>query len=1123
MEYVIISFPGSRDVYVDGERTGRSGDVIQIEAGIHRFDLGSPRGYEPEFQEVMVSDTSAINPIKIVFSDPQMETSDPASVRKQATKQAVGSKPAAVKNRATKKKAASKTAQKKKTATETAQQQRPGPTFASNKDFAELQRQLSTAAANTLLLAGHYAHVRSPGSAVNSADLIFALVDYMVEPKDHVQVIFRDLVIDIADRPYHAARKKYYDGQIEVPLIPGAIESTDQFAIGSGAGAIIDKAIALAEKWLIQPQRPGPEHLIAALLRVTTPSVRLQLFGMGLPVEQLVELYRERLISQFSSRQSEWQELFPPQDLDEQELARDDSELPVLEPVHYIPTVSSDKTDRGDQLRIQRYVDAFARVIASRNLTPPLSIGLFGDWGSGKTFFMDSLEEQIHELENEGGVPGEEPLYWSKICHVRFNAWHFAEVNLWASLVSTIFEKLRQFIDPDETDEDRFNRLLQELEVAGALKAEAQEKVDQAGKKLKLAEKNRREAGKILKDLAPPPDPDAKEYRALVKRSLSEELSQAFPDSQSLITALLQAGEYLDRQDLKEAADQLSKGKKTVGDARRMLEESRVVATRGGFWWRTLINMHLHEMPYFKAVVIALVIIPVAGYFLTQSSSLNISQGWSNFWTAFAELITIAGALTAWARRQLAGASSVFDRLDGLQARIESSVEQARNRDREKYESDLADARKVEEIARNNVDAALRAEREANERLEDARSELENSTSQERLGRFIRERADAADYTRHLGLIAMVHEDFKRLSKLMAAQQHPQLSRSDLPTVHRIILYIDDLDRCPPHQVVRVLEALHLLLFFPLFVVVVGVDNRWVSRALYKHYPDMLADNSADLTPNGGRQKSAANSQDYLEKIFQVPFWLRDMEIMAVRRLIYSLIDESERDPDFDEANLKDTAGQDGWPSSLEMQEAGGSPDEVVSFTAAPQLIPDQKMEQVVFEAENPVDFIEEEIAPATEALRFSSAELEFMHDVAPLMPRTPRSVKRFVNIYRLYKSGLSTTGLARFLGTDSHPGNFRAVQVLLALSTGSPQLARTVFSEIFDQTETDRKLSNIVELLRDRNILQWRTTLKSLGEFVVTGKNNLALADLRAVAPLVSRYSVHHLAGDSPGETNLG
>jgi hypothetical protein len=38
------------------------------------------------------------------------------------------------------------------------------------------------------------------------------------------------------------------------------------------------------------------------------------------------------------------------------------------------------------------------------------------------------------------------------------------------------------------------------------------------------------------------------------------------------------------------------------------------------------------------------------------------------------------------------------------------------------------------------------------------------------------------------------------------------------------VLYIDDLDRCPPRRVVEVLTAMQLLLALPLFVVVVAVD-----------------------------------------------------------------------------------------------------------------------------------------------------------------------------------------------------------------------------------------------------------------------------------------------------------
>ncbi len=67
-------------------------------------------------------------------------------------------------------------------------------------------------------------------------------------------------------------------------------------------------------------------------------------------------------------------------------------------------------------------------------------------------------------------------------------------------------------------------------------------------------------------------------------------------------------------------------------------------------------------------------------------------------------------------------------------------------------------------------------------------------------------------------------------------------SSVQLPRFSRIVLYIDDLDRCPPDKVVDVLQAVHLLLCFPLFVVVVAVDARWVSRALHERFPGLLTE-----------------------------------------------------------------------------------------------------------------------------------------------------------------------------------------------------------------------------------------------------------------------------------------
>ena len=74
------------------------------------------------------------------------------------------------------------------------------------------------------------------------------------------------------------------------------------------------------------------------------------------------------------------------------------------------------------------------------------------------------------------------------------------------------------------------------------------------------------------------------------------------------------------------------------------------------------------------------------------------------------------------------------------------------------------------------------------------------------------------------------------------------------------MLYIDDLDRCSAKDVVKVLQAVNLLLTFKLFVVVIGVDGRWLEASLSSHYDRLLR-----------------SPVEYLEKIIQLPFVLRPM------------------------------------------------------------------------------------------------------------------------------------------------------------------------------------------------------------------------------------------------------
>src|SRR5207344_2875335 len=67
-------------------------------------------------------------------------------------------------------------------------------------------------------------------------------------------------------------------------------------------------------------------------------------------------------------------------------------------PRAWFPGYAADSIQGLDRLGIQPRVDFLASVLAAKALETPLAIGLFGDWGSGKSFFMRRLQERIVEL-----------------------------------------------------------------------------------------------------------------------------------------------------------------------------------------------------------------------------------------------------------------------------------------------------------------------------------------------------------------------------------------------------------------------------------------------------------------------------------------------------------------------------------------------------------------------------------------------------------------------------------------------------------------------------------------------------------------------------------------------------
>jgi hypothetical protein len=120
---------------------------------------------------------------------------------------------------------------------------------------------------------------------------------------------------------------------------------------------------------------------------------------------------------------------------------------------------SSDVYTETDLIGIDRTVDALALLVASTRTGTPLSIGIFGEWGSGKSFFMRHLRKRIWTLaereqsrvaawiddkrQNGTATDDDAPLYYGRVAQVEFNAWHYNEGNLVASLVDHLFRNLR--------------------------------------------------------------------------------------------------------------------------------------------------------------------------------------------------------------------------------------------------------------------------------------------------------------------------------------------------------------------------------------------------------------------------------------------------------------------------------------------------------------------------------------------------------------------------------------------------------------------------------------------------------------------------------------------------------
>lgn len=145
-------------------------------------------------------------------------------------------------------------------------------------------------------------------------------------------------------------------------------------------------------------------------------------------------------------------------------------------------------------------------------------------------------------------------------------------------------------------------------------------------------------------------------------------------------------------------------------------------------------------------------------------------------------------------------------------------------------------------------------------------------------------------YGKHLGDIPIIQSHMKTLCGIL------------LKNNKKLVVFVDDLDRCDIDHIVGVLDGIRLVMTIPNVIVIIGIDHRIAFNAISKHYQE-LADKNND-------RGSAEIARDYLGKIIQLPLRLNASSHEELREYIFedlfnknNLVDDSK--------NIMESDGKD--------------------------------------------------------------------------------------------------------------------------------------------------------------------------------------------------------------------
>lgn len=237
----------------------------------------------------------------------------------------------------------------------------------------------------------------------------------------------------------------------------------------------------------------------------------------------------------------------------------------------------------------------------------------------------------------------------------------------------------------------------------------------------------------------------------------------------------------------------------------------------------------------------------------------------------------------------------------------------------------------------------------------------------------------------------------------------------------RLVVIIDDLDRCSPERIIENLEAIKLFLNVPKTAFIIGADPRIVKYAIeykYKNNKEIQEDNNRIVI-------------DYLEKLIQLPYSLPRLSESEVETYISMLICKKEISETrfanvlaefqkYRSTNKFSAFGLSNFEKVLEADEFEKVKDNVITIPALVPLITNS-------------------------------------------LYGNPRQIKRFLNTYTIRKRLAVVASLQSF--------NDAVLAKMMILEYSEPKLFKKLFEWQITQDGVPKEITEIEELCKDKRI----------------------------------------------------